>query len=258
MRFRPCIDIHHGTVKQIVGRTLRDHDTGSLQTNYASEHSPAWFAEKYRRDGLAGGHVIMLGPGNVSAAMAALRAFPGGLQAGGGITPANARSFLDAGASHVIITSFLFVEGALSLQRLDECATKIGKDRLVVDLSCTRRQGRYYVATRRWQHITGTLVDRDLLHRLAPFCSEFLIHAIDYEGGTRGIDLELVRLLGEHAPLPVTYAGGIRSITHLDRIHAQGRGRVDVTIGSALDLFGGPLPYDAVVQWQHSLQQSHE
>ena len=144
--FRPCIDLHEGKVKQIVGGSLGD-DPAALRTNFVSDRPARWFAELYRRDDLRGGHVIMLGPGNEPAAREALAAFPGGLQVGGGINPDNARSFLEAGASHVIVTSWIFREGRLEEERLRQLSAALGKNRLVLDLSCRRKEGDYFVVT---------------------------------------------------------------------------------------------------------------
>ena len=245
MRFRPCIDLHEGKVKQIVGGTLSD--TGAPAVNFVSDRSPAWYARRYREDGLQGGHVIMLGPGNEAAAREALAAWPGGLQVGGGITPANAAEWLDAGASHVIVTSFIFREGRLDEERLRALVRAVGRERLVLDLSCRKRDGAYYVVTDRWQTFTETRVDAETLERLAGSCSEFLVHGVDVEGLRQGVDEELVALLAEASPIPCTYAGGVRSMEDLARIREAGKGRLDVTVGSALDLFGGDLPYREVV-----------
>ncbi|MBD3390438.1 MAG: phosphoribosylformimino-5-aminoimidazole carboxamide ribotide isomerase, partial [Chitinivibrionales bacterium] len=248
-------DLHQGKVKQIVGSSLSDRDASSLITNFETERSPAEFARMYRDDGLAGGHVIMLGPGNEAAAEAALAAYPGGLQVGGGITPATARSFLDKGASHVIVTSYVFREGRADWERLAELAQAVGSDRLVIDLSCKAHGGRYVVATDRWQHLTGTAIDRDTLGRFAGYCAEFLVHAADVEGRRRGVDAALVALLGDLSPVPVTYAGGIRSIADLEIVKKYGGDRVDATVGSALDIYGGSLKYRDVVVW-HARQNA--
>lgn len=236
--FRPCIDLHEGQVKQLVGGTLSDDPT-QLRTNFVSERSAAWYADLYRRDDLRGGHVIMLGPGNEEAARTALLSFPGGLQVGGGIHLDNAQSYLDDGASHVIITSWIFRDGRLDWARLKALVAAIGRQRLVLDLSCRRRGGHYFVVTDRWQTFTELTVSADTLERLAACADEFLIHAADVEGLCQGIDPELVTLLGKSSPLPVTYAGGARSLSDLEEVHRLGRGRVDLTIGSALDIFGG-------------------
>lgn len=238
-KFRPCIDLHEGKVKQIVGSTLRDGGSGP-QENFVSEHSAGWYAVRYRDDGLVGGHVIMLGSGNEEAALEALRAFPGGLHVGGGIRGDNAQRFLDAGASHVIVTSFIFDERArFSEARLGEIAECLGPSRLVLDLSCRATQDGWVVAMNRWQTMTDLPVDADTFKKLAPYCDEFLIHAVDVEGKCEGIDEPLVRCLSLWCDKPVTYAGGARSVQDLHRVQELSQGRVDVTIGSALDIFGG-------------------
>jgi phosphoribosylformimino-5-aminoimidazole carboxamide ribotide isomerase len=243
--FRPCIDLHEGKVKQIVGGTLGD---SGLRTNFVSERPAAWFAELYRRDGLTGGHVIMLGPGNEAAALAALAAYPGGLHIGGGINAANAADWLAAGASHVIVTSWVFREGRVDWERLGELSRQIGPERLVLDLSCRRRDDLYFVVTDRWQKFTELTVNAGTLRQFSQYCGEFLIHAVDVEGLCQGIDRELVEKLGAWTPLPTTYAGGARSLADLETVTDLGRGRIDLTIGSALDIFGGTgVRYDDVV-----------
>jgi phosphoribosylformimino-5-aminoimidazole carboxamide ribotide isomerase len=236
--FRPCIDLHEGKVKQIVGGSLSDEGEG-LRTNFISPNPASWYAEMYRRDGLTGGHVIMLGPGNEAEALAALRAYPGGLQIGGGVTPENAATYLEAGASHVIVTSYVFRDGRLDRARLRTLVDRVGMQRLVLDLSCRRRGGEYVVVTDRWQKFTNLAVSGPVLEELGRCCDEFLVHAVDIEGLCRGVELDLVRLLAEGSPKPVTYAGGARSIEDLVAVTEAGRGKVDLTIGSALDIFGG-------------------
>ena len=235
--FRPCIDLRGGNVVQIVGATLVDGV--EPRTNFVSDRSSGWFAARYRDDGLTGGHVIMLGPGNDLAATEALVTWPGGLQIGGGITVANAAAWLDVGASHVIVTSWLFVDGEFSEVRLQDLVRVVGRDRLVIDLSCRWRDGAYWVVTERWQRFSALRLDATALAALAGSCAEFLVHGVDVEGTSQGIDLQLVRLLGEHSPIPTTYAGGARSIDDLRTVHDASEGRVDLTIGSALDIFGG-------------------
>lgn len=246
MKFRPCIDLHQGAVKQIVGGTL----AGELVENFVSDHDAAYFAGLFKKDGLTGGHVIMLGPGNETAALKALAAYPGGLQAGGGITAENAAFYLNQGASHVIVTSYVFRDGAISYRNLDRLVAEVGRKRLVLDLSCRKKDGVYYVATDRWQNVSEVEINAYNLNELAGYCDEFLIHAVDVEGLRRGIDEELVALLGEWVAIPVTYAGGARSLDDLNLMKRLGRGKVDLTIGSALDIFGGSLPYLDVVEWQ--------
>ena len=236
--FRPCIDLHEGKVKQIVGSTLSDNPA-ELRTNFVSEHPSAWFAELYKRDGLKGGHVIMLGPGNEPAAHEALAAYRGGLQIGGGINIDNASGYLEAGASHVIVTSWVFREGQLDFDRLRALVSAVGKNRLVLDLSCRRKENQYWVVTDRWQKFTEFTINRKNLERLAVWCDEFLIHAADVEGLCGGVDLELVNLLANDSPTPTTYAGGARSLADLEEVTRLSQGRMDLTIGSALDIFGG-------------------
>lgn len=236
-KFRPCIDIHQGKVKQIVGSTLSDSETPL--THFTSEHSPAYYAELYQKDGLRGGHVIMLGKGCEAAAKEALAAYPNGLQVGGGINPTNAQTFLDAGASHVIVTSWIFDGAILNFEKVKILSEAVGKNHLVLDLSCRRTHSGWNVATNRWQTITDAVVDENLLQKLAAFCDEFLVHAADVEGLERGMDEELVRFLAEKSPIPVTYAGGAKSIDDLIHCNAISNGKVDLTIGSSLDIFGG-------------------
>jgi len=247
MNFRPCIDLHNGQVKQIVGGSLADGR--EPDTNFVSDRSPGWYAELYRSDHLTGGHVIKLGPGNEDAAREALAAWPGGLQVGGGITAENAAEWLDAGASQVIVTSYLFHKQELDPARLDLLFETVGRERLVIDLSCRKKDGQYHVVTDRWQTFTNTIVDEHSLITLSAYCSEFLIHGVDVEGKQQGMDEELVALLAEHSPIPCVYAGGVRSIDDLEKLNEAGSGRIDITVGSALDLFGGPLPYRDVVAY---------
>ncbi len=249
-RFRPCIDLHDGRVKQIVGGTLRDDAVG-LRTNFESEHPAEWFAARYRDDALTGGHVIKLGPGNDDAARAALAAYPGGLQLGGGITAENAGVWLEAGASQVIVTSWLFDStGHFLAERLDALVNVVGRERLVIDLSCRSDGEGWVVAMNRWQTRTELALDAATLAQLAASCAEFLIHAADVEGKCEGIDARLVEFLGRHATIPVTYAGGARSLDDLAEVERLSAGRVDLTIGSALDLFGGSgARYADCVAW---------
>jgi phosphoribosylformimino-5-aminoimidazole carboxamide ribotide isomerase len=240
-RFRPCIDLHEGRVKQIVGSSLSGDGKG-LKTNFVSEHSAEWFARRYAQDGLVGGHVIQLGAGNQQAAKSALSAYPGGLQIGGGIRLENALEYLDAGASHVIVTSFLFDhEGRFLSERLQAMARLVGPERLVVDLSCRALEGDggWVVAMDRWQKRTDLLLSPENLREIGGQCAEFLVHAVDVEGKCEGIDERLVVFLGQNSPIPVTYAGGVHRLEVLHRIEDLSKGRVDATIGSALDLFGG-------------------
>lgn len=250
MKFRPCIDLHDGKVKQIVGSSLQDASRDELVTNFESERSAADYARQYARDGLTGGHVIKLGPGNEQAALTALEAYPGGLQLGGGVDADNAQTYLEAGASHVIVTSYVFRDGQIDFDRLDRLVSRIGKERLVLDLSCRRRDDAYFVVTDRWQKFTDFEVTEQNLHRLSAYCAEFLVHAVDVEGMCRGIEAELVAKLGKWAPIPVTYAGGVSRLEDMRLVYELGLGKVDLTIGSALDLFGGSIRYEDVVNWR--------
>lgn len=250
--FRPCIDLHDGKVKQIVGGSLRDDNEG-LRTNFVAEKPPVWFADLYRKDGLGGGHVIKLGPNNEMAARDALAAWPNGLQIGGGINLGNAAEWLDAGASHVIVTSWVFREGRIDFDRIASLVGAIGKERLVLDLSCRVRDGRYWVVTDRWQKFTDFEVNAGNLEQLAASCDEFLIHAADVEGLCQGIDLGLVENLAAWSPIACTYAGGAQSLADLQRVTETGQGRIHLTIGSALDIFGGSgVKYEDVVEFNRA------
>jgi phosphoribosylformimino-5-aminoimidazole carboxamide ribotide isomerase len=239
MHFRPCIDLHGGVVKQIVGATLSDSGVHGLETNFQAEKPAGWFADLYRQSNLKGGHVIQLGRGNTAAARSALSQWPGGMQLGGGINADNAGSWLDAGASHVIVTSWVFNDGQIQMARLKQLSRRIGKTRLVLDLSCRKRGDAYLVATDRWQTFTTEAVTYRLLDRLSDYCDEFLIHAVDVEGRCAGIETDLVAHLGRWEGLPVTYAGGISNQQDIDLIESMGNGNIDFTVGSALDIFGG-------------------
>tara|TARA_B100001063_G_C16741622_1_gene545125 strand:- start:17 stop:784 length:768 start_codon:yes stop_codon:yes gene_type:complete len=235
-QFRPCIDLHDGQVKQIVGGSLNDQ---GATTNFVSQYDSAYYANLYREHQLTGGHVIALGPNNEEAVLSALKSWPNGLQFGGGVNRENAAHYLNAGASHVIVTSALFENDEFSFKRLDEIKQETGKDKLILDLSCRKTQNGWQIATNRWQTITSTTIDAQTLKELSLHCDEFLIHAADVEGLQGGIDEELVTLLGKHAYVPITYAGGARHLDDLKRVHALSNGKVDLTIGSALDIFGG-------------------
>ncbi|CAL8470926.1 g10468 [Coccomyxa elongata] len=256
--FRPCIDIHQGKVKQIVGSSLNDLaaqredlSQNGLVVNFETDLRSSFFAKLYQNSSLKGGHVVMLGADQASkyAAYEALMAYPGGLQIGGGVTLDNAIEYLNAGASHVIVTSFVFREGRLEEERLRSLVDLVGKERLVLDLSCRKRDGEYYVVTDRWQRFSELVVNQQTLDDLAGSCAEFLVHGVDVEGMQLGVDEELVHLLGQSSPIPVTYAGGVRSLDDLERVKQAGNGRVDITVGSALDIFGGKLPYAEVLAW---------
>jgi len=260
MRFRPCIDIHNGQVKQIVGGSLKDAGD-SAQTNFASEVGAAYFANLYKTDGLRGGHIILLNPvtseyygATRAQALAALQAYPEGMQIGGGITADNGAEYLDAGASHVIVTSYAFKDGKIEWERLEQLAAAVGKERVVLDLSCRKKAGDYYIVTDRWQKFTEVKLECKTLDQLAEHCDEFLVHGVDVEGKRSGVERELVRMLGEWNRIPVTYAGGIGSLADLEAFFRESGGNLDFTIGSALDLFGGSIEYDLVKKYrEHSL-----
>jgi len=277
MKIRPCIDIHNGLVKQIVGGSLKDEGNG-VQENFTSAHDAGWYADIYKSRGLDGGHIILLNSAaaepeayaaDLRQAMSALRVFPGGMQIGGGVTDENAEALLDAGASHVIVTSYVFRDGMLDSGRLERLVSLIGKERLVLDLSCRRvadqsGQVRYLVVTDRWQKFTQMEITENTLDELAGSCDEFLIHAADVEGKKSGIEIPLVELLGrwqerrrsQKSPFAVTYAGGVHDMNDLSLISSCAGGSLDVTVGSALDLFGGPLSLDALVQRARLLDES--
>ena len=254
MEFRPCIDIHNGKVKQIVGGSLQDAGNRA-EENYVAQQDAAFFARLYRDARIRGGHIILLNPegsryylDTKMQAVAALEAYPGGMQIGGGITEDNARQFLDAGASHVIVTSYVFQGGRIRYDRLERLKSKIGKERLVLDLSCKKTENGYYIVTDRWQKITKEKVEEALLESLSGYCAEFLIHAVDVEGRSQGIEEELAALLGEWKGGPMTYAGGVRGYEDLELLRRLGHNRLNVTVGSALDLFGGPLEWQRVLE----------
>ncbi len=252
MKFRPCIDIHNGQVKQIIGGTLTDQDD-KAEENFVSDMDAAFFASKYKKDELTGGHIIILNPqdsqyyeADCAQAYAALAAFPGGMQAGGGIDATNAGRFIEAGASHIIVTSYVFRGGQLNMKNLNELKRAVGRRRIVLDLSCRRRGDGYYIVTDRWQKFTDMPVTCETMEMLSEHCDEFLVHAVDVEGRSAGIDIRLAEILGGWKGLPVTYAGGVRSIEDLELLRQSGMDRLDVTIGSALDIFGGSLRYEDV------------
>jgi phosphoribosylformimino-5-aminoimidazole carboxamide ribotide isomerase len=236
-------------VVQIIGGTLKDSDKELPVTNFETEKSPAQYAQMYQKDKLKGGHVISLGPGNTKSALSALKAYPNGLQIGGGITPENAQTYLEAGASHVIVTSYVFSDGKIDLSKLDTLVRCVGRENLVLDLSCRQRGGEFWIVTDRWQKFTDVAVNEETITRLAASCDEFLVHGVDVEGMMQGIQTDLVELLGRYAPIPVTYAGGASRFSDLENVKDLGQNRVDLTIGSALDIFGGNISYREVVGW---------
>jgi phosphoribosylformimino-5-aminoimidazole carboxamide ribotide isomerase len=253
MRFRPCIDIHNGRVKQIVGGSLTDSGDDT-QENYVSDKDAAYYAGLYKEKGLGGGHIAMLnapGTGEYeetrAEALRALSAFPMGLQIGGGINAANAESFIKAGASHVIVTSYVFRNGHIDREHLKELRETVGKDRLVLDLSCRKKDDAYYIVTDRWQKFTDHKLDKEIFDDLADDCDEFLVHAVDVEGKKSGIDKEVLSILSR-VPYTVTYAGGISTIEDIEVIKSVGGEHVDFTVGSALELFGGKLKLTEVME----------
>jgi phosphoribosylformimino-5-aminoimidazole carboxamide ribotide isomerase len=153
----------------------------------------------------------------------------------------------------VIVTSFVFKNGIINWHNLEAMEKSIGRQRLVLDLSCKKINDRYFIATDKWQKVTSTSIESATLEQLGKHCNEFLVHAVDVEGKQQGIDAPLVGLLAMVSPLPITYAGGIRSLADLEDVYITGKGRVDATVGSALDIFGGPLKYADVVAWQKNV-----
>ncbi len=254
MKFHPCIDIHNGKVKQIVGGTLKDAGDQAAE-NFVSQQDAAFYADLYRSRNLKGGHIILLNPASSDyyeatkkQALLALETWPGGLQVGGGIHADNAEDFLRAGASHVIVTSYVFRDGRISYENLNRLVSAVGKEHLVLDLSCRKKDGQYYIVTDRWQKFTDTVITREVLEELTSYCDEFLIHAVDVEGKASGIETPLAELLSSLEDFPVTYAGGVGSFRDLEELRRAGKGRLDVTIGSALDLFGGSMPFEQVLE----------
>lgn len=254
MRFRPCIDIHNGKVKQIVGGSLLDAGN-QAEENFVSEQDAPFYAELYKKWDLKGGHIILLNPetseyyeATKQQALAALRTYPGGLQVGGGIRDDNAKEYLDAGASHVIITSYVFKNGEINYENLKKVVDAVGKEHLVLDLSCRKKDGQYFIVTDRWQKFTNVAVTKALLQEMSQYCDEFLIHAVDVEGKASGIEGELVELLADMEDFPITYAGGVGSFFHLEELKEKGQNKIDVTIGSALDIFGGNMSFANVLK----------
>ena len=254
MKFRPCIDIHNGKVKQIVGGSLTDVQDQASE-NFVSEQDASFYAELYKKAGIKGGHVILLNghdspyyESTKEQAILALHTYPGGLQIGGGVNPENAWEYLSAGASHVIVTSYVFKDGRISWENLNKMKETVGKEKLVLDLSCRRKDGKYYIVTDRWQKFTEEIVTLELMEKLGSYCDEFLVHAVDVEGKAHGVETELAELLGQYTAHPVTYAGGVGSMADIEELRRAGQGRLDVTVGSALDIFGGSIPFEVLAE----------
>lgn len=255
MEFRPCIDIHNGKVKQIVGGSLKD-EGNQAKENFVAEQDAAYFAEFYKKDKIRGGHIILLNPSDSSyyketksQALLALHTYPGGMQVGGGIHAENAKEFIEAGASHVIVTSYVFKDGKVNYNNLEKILAAVGKEHLVLDLSCRKKDGDYYIVTDRWQKFTEEKITPELLDKLKEYADEFLVHAVDVEGKASGIEVPLAEMLGDWGRIPITYAGGVGSFEDLKQLKEYGKGRLNVTIGSALDLFGGRMAYKEVLQY---------
>lgn len=255
MEFRPCIDIHNGKVKQIVGGSLKD-EGNQAKENFVAEQDAAYFVEFYKKDKIRGGHIILLNPSDSSyyketkrQALLALHTYPGGMQVGGGIHAENAKEFIEAGASHVIVTSYVFKDGKVNYNNLEKILAAVGKEHLVLDLSCRKKDGDYYIVTDRWQKFTEEKITPELLDKLKEYADEFLVHAVDVEGKASGIEVPLAEMLGDWGRIPITYAGGVGSFEDLKQLKEYGKGRLNVTIGSALDLFGGRMAYKEVLQY---------
>ena len=255
MRFRPCIDIHNGKVRQIVGGTLKDEENAAV-TNFSSQYEAKYYANIYKKDALKGGHIIMLNAGdseyyreNLEQAKAALLEYPNGLQIGGGVNNENAEEFLSYGASHVIVTSYVFQNGTISWENIKKLKKAVGKEHIVLDLSCRKKEGKYYIVTDRWQTFTDVQLTQEVLNELAVYCDEFLVHGVDVEGKISGIEKELVSFLASWEKIPITYAGGIGSMEDLYEFAQITKKNLDFTIGSALNLFGGKMGYHEVIEF---------
>lgn len=249
MRFRPCIDIHNGKVKQIVGGSLTDVQDQAKE-NFVSEQDAAFYAELYKKSGIRGGHVILLNSqdsphyeATKQQALLALHTYPEGLQIGGGVNPQNAEEYLEAGASHVIVTSYVFKDGKISWKKLEKMEQAAGREHLVLDLSCRKKGNQYFIVTDRWQKFTDVPVTLEIMEKLGEYCDEFLVHAVDVEGKAHGVETELAELLSGYNGRSVTYAGGVGSMKDIENLRIYGKNRLDVTVGSALDLFGGNIPF---------------
>ena len=254
MKFRPCIDIHNGKVKQLVGGTLKDKGN-KAQENFVSQKGGAYYANMYKNDNLEGGHIIILNAADSEyfeaskkQALEALAAYPEGMQIGGGINAENAAEYIENGASHVIVTSYVFKNGEVNYENLDKLVKAVGKSKIVLDLSCRKKNNDYYIVTDRWQKFTDEVVNLETLKKLSEYCDEFLVHGVDVEGKSGGMEEELVEMLSKFTDIPITYAGGIGSKEQIEKFAEISQGNLDFTIGSALDLFGGKLIYDEIVE----------
>ena len=254
MKFRPCIDIHNGQVKQIVGGSLTD-DKDFATENFVAKADASFYANMYKSNNIVGGHIIILNAkdsdyyeATKKQAFLALKTYPAGLQIGGGIDSSNALEYINAGATHVIVTSYVFKDGRINYENLERISETVGKDKLVIDLSCRKKDGKYYVVTDRWQKFTDVAVCKELFYELYKYCDEFLVHAVDVEGKANGIEADVVAILGELEGIKVTYAGGISSYEDIELLKKLGNNKVDFTVGSALDIFGGNLEYKKIVE----------
>ena len=253
MKFRPCIDIHNGHVVQIVGSSLRD-ENDSAQNNFVSEKDSAYYANLYKEHGLSGGHIIILNgkdseyyEATKAEAVKALQTYKGGMQIGGGITDKNAEEYILAGASHIIVTSYVFSAGKICYNNLNRLNSAVGREHICLDVSCRMRNGKYYVVTDRWQKFTDVVLDENLIVSLSEYCDELLVHAVDVEGRKAGINATIAGIL-EKSPIPVTYAGGISSLDDIAKIRSIGNNKIDFTIGTALNIFGGDLDLMEVIR----------
>lgn len=253
MKFRPCIDIHNGHVVQIVGSSLRD-ENDSAQNNFVSEKDSAYYANLYKEHGLSGGHIIILNgkdseyyEATKAEAVKALQTYKGGMQIGGGITDKNAEEYILAGASHIIVTSYVFSDGKICYNNLNRLNSAVGREHICLDVSCRMRNGKYYVVTDRWQRFTDVVLDENLIVSLSEYCDELLVHAVDVEGRKAGINATIAGIL-EKSPIPVTYAGGISSLDDIAKIRSIGNNKIDFTIGTALNIFGGDLDLMEVIR----------
>ncbi|MCI6330837.1 MAG: phosphoribosylformimino-5-aminoimidazole carboxamide ribotide isomerase [Lachnospiraceae bacterium] len=253
MKFRPCIDIHNGHVVQIVGSSLRD-ENDSAQNNFVSEKDSAYYANLYKEHGLSGGHIIILNgkdseyyEATKAEAVKALQTYKGGMQIGGGITDKNAEEYILAGASHIIVTSYVFSDGKICYNNLKRLNSAVGREHICLDVSCRMRNGKYYVVTDRWQKFTDVVLDENLIVSLSEYCDELLVHAVDVEGRKAGINATIAGIL-EKSPIPVTYAGGISSLDDIAKIRSIGNNKIDFTIGTALNIFGGDLDLMEVIR----------